>query len=85
MPGGFAAVICAEGRYAQAVRLCAAAAAMREQAQAPLLQSERETPEQTIATAKAAMKESAFGDEWTNGMRLTFDQAIDYALSDAYG
>src|SRR5712691_12520239 len=82
---GFAAVICAEGRYAQAVRLCAAAAALREQTQAPLPQAEREELEQTLTTAKAAIKEPAFGDEWTNGMRLTFDQTIDYALSDACG
>src|SRR6266566_5501122 len=80
---GYAAVICAEGRYAQAVWLCAAAAAMREQTQTPLPPAEREALEKTIATAKAAMKEPAFGEEWTVGARLTHDQAIDYALSDA--
>ena len=80
---GFAAAICAEGHYAQATRLCAAAAALREQTQTPLPPAEREALEQTIATAKAAMKEPAFGEEWTVGAALTHDQAIDYALSDA--
>lgn len=80
---GFAAVICAEGRYAQAVRLCAAAAAMREQAQAPLPQAEREVFEQRVATARAALDEQIFAREWTIGAALIHDEAIDYALSDA--
>ena len=81
---GFAAVICAEGRYAQAVRLCAAAATMREQAQAPLPQAEREVLEHTVATARAALDEQIFARDWTAGAALKYDEAIDYALSDAY-
>ena len=80
---GFAAVICAEGRYVQAVRLCAAAATIREQSQAPLPQAEREVFEHTVATARAALDEQTFAHDWTLGAALGHDEAIDYALSDA--
>lgn len=80
---GFAAALNTEEQSAQATRLCAAAAALRGQAQTPLPPVEREAFEQTVATARAALKEPAFGEEWTIGARLTHDQAIDYALSDA--
>jgi hypothetical protein len=77
---GFAAVACAEGRYAQVTRLCASAVALREQA--PLPPAEQEAFEQTIATARAALDESNFVKEWNTGTRLTHDEAIDDALSD---
>jgi len=80
---GYAATICAEGHYTQATRLCAAAAALREQAQTLLLPAEREAFEQVVATARAALDESGFVKEWTAGAALTQDEAIDYALSDA--
>ena len=80
---GFAAALTAERQYAQATRLCAAAAAMRQQVQTPLPPAERDAFEQTIATAKTALGEPAFGEEWNTGARLTLSQAIDYTLSDA--
>jgi tetratricopeptide (TPR) repeat protein len=82
---GFAAIICAEGRYAQAVRLCAAASTMREQAQAPLPQAEREVFEHTLATARAVLDEASFKREWNVGTLLTNDEAIDNALSEVSG
>src|SRR6266849_5269502 len=80
---GYAATACAEGHYAQATRLCAAAAALREQAQTLLLPAEREAFEQVVATAKAALDEPGFVKEWNTGTTLTQDEAIDDALSDA--
>jgi len=80
---GLAAALSAERQYAQAARFCAAAMTMRKQVQTPLPPSERDAFEQTIATAKAALGEPAFAEEWTTGTELTQDQAIDYALSDA--
>jgi tetratricopeptide (TPR) repeat protein len=80
---GFAAAACAEGHYAQATRLCAAAAALRGQTQSALLPAEREAFEQVVATARAALDESAFVKEWNTGTRLTQDEAIDAVLSDA--
>ena len=79
---GFAAVICAEGRYAQVVRICAAAATMREQAQARLPQAEHEVFEHTVATARAALDAASFVREWNVGTLLTKDEAIDNALSE---
>jgi len=80
---GFAAAICAEGHYTQATRSCAAAATLREQTQTPLPLAERETFDQVIATARAALGEFAFVREWNAGTTLTHNEAIDDAFSDA--
>jgi predicted ATPase/transcriptional regulator with XRE-family HTH domain len=80
---GYAVVACAEEQYAQATRLCAVAAILREQTQTELLSAEREACEQIVARARATLDERAFEEEWATGIRLTHDQAIDYALSDA--
>jgi predicted ATPase/transcriptional regulator with XRE-family HTH domain len=78
---GYAAAACAEGHYAQAIRLCAAVAALREQTQTALLPAQREAFEQVVATARAALDEPAFEREWRTGTALTQDEAIDEALS----
>jgi hypothetical protein len=64
---GYAAAACAEGHYAQATRLCAQASTLREQTQATLLPVEREAFKQVVATARAALDESAFVREWNTG------------------
>jgi tetratricopeptide (TPR) repeat protein len=79
---GFAATICTEEHYAQATRLCAAAAALREQTQTLLSPAEREAFEQVVATARTALDKPAFVREWNTGIMLTQDEAIDDALSD---
>ena len=79
---GYAAVLSAEGHYTQATRMCATAAALREQIQAPLLQAQREAFEQTVATARAVLDEASFTREWNAGTVLTQDEAIDNALSE---
>jgi predicted ATPase/transcriptional regulator with XRE-family HTH domain len=79
---GYAATVCAEGHYAQTTRLCAAAAALREQTQTELLPAQREAFEQVVATARAALDEAAFVGEWNTGTTLTQDEAIDDALSE---
>jgi hypothetical protein len=81
---GYAAALCAEEHYAQATRLCAAAVALREKVQTPLPPAERETFEQTITTSKAVLDEQTFALELAAGAALTQEEAIDYALSDAY-
>ena len=80
---GLAATLCAEGRYAQTAHVCAAATALREQAQTPLPPAERGPFEQVVATAKAALGEPAFAEQWTAGTALTQEEAIAYALSEA--
>jgi len=77
---GLAATLCAEGCYKPATRLCAAAAALREQAQTPRLAAEREAFEQTIASAQAALDEATFQAEWGTGSAYTPEAAIDDAL-----
>jgi tetratricopeptide (TPR) repeat protein len=79
---GIAATMCEEGRYEQATRLCAAAAAIREQTQTPLLPVERETFEHAAATARVALGEQVFAREWRAGAAYTYDEAIEDALSD---
>nr|HET6901195.1 tetratricopeptide repeat protein [Ktedonobacteraceae bacterium] len=79
---GYAAVLSAEGHDTQATRMCAAAAALREQTQAPLPQAQREAFEQTVTTARAALDEASFAREWNAGTVLTQDEAIDNALSE---
>ena len=79
---GYAATMCAEGHYAQATRLCAAAATLRQQAQTQLPPVEREAFAQVIATAKAALDTPTFVREWNTGTTLTQEDAIDDALSD---
>jgi predicted ATPase/transcriptional regulator with XRE-family HTH domain len=80
---GLAATLCAEGHNEQATRLCAAAGALREQAQTPLPPAEQEAFEQVVTSAQAAVGKEAFEAEWTIGAALTQDEAITYALSDA--
>jgi hypothetical protein len=55
---------------------------LREQVQTPLLVAEREAFEQMVATAKGALGESAFTEEWRIGAAFSIEEAIDYALSD---
>ena len=80
---GLAATLCAEGRYEQTTHLCAAAAALREQAQTPLPPAEREAFEQTVSRAQATLDEVAFAAEWTAGTALTQEAALAFALSEA--
>jgi predicted ATPase/transcriptional regulator with XRE-family HTH domain len=80
---GLAATLGAEGCYEQAARVCAAAAALREQAQTPLPPAERGPFEQVVATTRAALGEPAFAEQWTAGTALTQEEALAYALSEA--
>jgi hypothetical protein len=78
---GLAATLCAEGNHAQATRLCAVAATLREHAQTPLPAEERTAFEQVMAACKAALGEPSFAGEWAEGAVLTQDDALTYALS----
>jgi tetratricopeptide (TPR) repeat protein len=77
---GFAAVLCVEGHYAQATRLCAQASTLREQTQTLLPLAEREAFEQMVAGARIALDEPAFAREWNTGTTFTQGEAIDDAL-----
>jgi len=79
---GYAAALCAQGRYRQATCLCAAAAALREQAQTPLPPDERDAFEHVVTTVKATLDEPSFNTLWAVGASMTHEQVIDYALSE---
>jgi predicted ATPase len=76
-----AVTLCAEGKYPQAARLLAGAAALREQAQAPLPPAEREVIAQAVAAVKEALAEQTFSREWLAGSALGVDEVVAYALS----
>jgi tetratricopeptide (TPR) repeat protein len=78
---GLATTLCAPARFAKATRLCAAAAAMREQAQTPPSSEERAVFEQVVEANKTALGEAAFAAEWMRGAVLSLTEAIDEALS----
>ncbi len=78
---GYAAVLCAQGRYTPAIRLCAASAHLREEAGTPLPSAEKESFEHTVGKAQEAMPPAVFKQEWQAGTSYENDQAIDYALS----
>jgi predicted ATPase len=73
---GLAAVACALGQAERAVRLCAAAAALREAIGAPLPPAERATYERTVATARTRLDEVTFATAWEEGRAMTLEQAI---------
>jgi predicted ATPase/DNA-binding XRE family transcriptional regulator len=79
---GLAATVCAEGHFTQATRLCAAAATLRTQAQAPLPPAEREAVELVVTTARVALDLPAFEREWNRGTLLTQEEAMEEALAD---
>lgn len=78
---GLVATLCAESRLAVATRFCAAAASWRISAATPLPPAEREAFASVLATAKAALGQSAFRAEWAAGAALTQEMAIAEALA----
>jgi predicted ATPase/DNA-binding XRE family transcriptional regulator len=79
---GCAALLCAEGGVVPAVRLCAAAASLREHADTPLPDGERRAFEQVLARARALLGQPAFSQEWALGAGLAQERAIAFALSE---
>ena len=77
---GIAAVADAEQRHAHATRLCAAAAALRAAAHTPLPPAEQEAVDKVVMTARAALDELTFDEEWRIGSTMPPDAAIAYAL-----
>ncbi len=77
---GFAVAACAEGRYGQAARLCAAAVALREHAAMPPPPAEADAVEQVVTSARSALGPSYFDKEWQTGTALTQEAAISEAL-----
>jgi hypothetical protein len=77
---GYSALLGGEGRHAPAARLCAAAATLREQANAPLPAPERVAFEDTVNRAREALGAAQFTAEWSMGSSFTQAMAIAEAV-----
>ena len=72
-----------QGRHARWVRLWSAADALRKQIGAALHPNEQPRYDQEIAKARQDLGEAAFAAAWDAGRAMTWEQAVEYALSDA--
>jgi hypothetical protein len=79
---GLAAAHLSEGHYEESAWLCAAAAALRVQAHAPLPKPEQEAYDQTVAAVRAALEDAAFAAAWASGQTLSLDELVARALID---
>src|SRR5205807_4455271 len=72
---GLAVVVAEQGETTWAVRLLAAAAALRDSLGAPLPPVSRADYERSLAAARAQLGEQAFAVAWAEGQSLTWEQA----------
>jgi predicted ATPase/DNA-binding CsgD family transcriptional regulator len=78
---GLGRVAAARGELKRVARLCGAAAALREEIDAPLPPVARAEHDRTVAAARAALGEDTFATAWAEGWAMTPEWAIEYALS----
>jgi hypothetical protein len=67
----------------QSARIFGAAEAVRETLSAPMFSSNRQFYDRGVATLRAKLDEAAFAAAWSEGRRMTLDQAVAYALNQA--
>jgi hypothetical protein len=77
---GSAAVAEAHGQMEQTARLFGASEAVREKLGTPLPASYRANYERTIAALAAQVDEEQMEKWWAEGRKMSFEQAIEYAL-----
>jgi predicted ATPase len=77
---GLAAAHLGEGHYEESAWLCAAAAALRVQALAPLPKPEQEAYDWTVAAVRDALEDAAFAAAWASGQTLSLDEVVARAL-----
>jgi predicted ATPase/class 3 adenylate cyclase/DNA-binding NarL/FixJ family response regulator len=80
---GFAAVSSVQGHAEQALRLAAAAAALRQAISAPLSPAEQAQLERWLVLARQALSETTRTAAWEAGRAMTLEQAIASALEPA--
>ncbi len=73
---GLAFVVAEQGETSWAVRLLAAAAALRDSLGAPLPPVSRADYERCVAAARAQLGEQAFALAWAEGQSMTWEQAL---------
>ena len=75
-----AEVACSRGQLQRAAQLFGAAEAMREAIDASLPLTDRGNYDNTVAATRGGLPPEAFAAAWARGRRMTFEQAIAYAL-----
>ncbi len=75
---GMAAVGCRNGEFTHAVRLDAAATALRATLGAPLTPVARARHDEAVATTRQALGKTAFAAAWAEGGALSMEQVITY-------
>jgi DNA-binding CsgD family transcriptional regulator len=73
---GLAVVVAEQGETTWAVRLWAAAAALRDSLRTPLPPVYRADYERSVAAARAQLGEQAFAVAWAEGCGMTWEQAL---------
>jgi predicted ATPase/DNA-binding XRE family transcriptional regulator len=79
---GIAGAAAEAGQLACAVRLWAAADALRASMGIPMAAADRDEYEQRIRAARASLDAATWAALWADGQALTLDQAITYALDE---
>ncbi len=82
---GFAALAASEGQDARAVRLCSAAAALRNASGAGIVRGDRERQARWLPAARDRLGEADAAAAWAVGQATTLDQAVREALTDPVG
>lgn len=77
---GLAGLAAAENQPTRALRLFAAAQALREEIERPLEPAEIAYDERDIESVRAQLDESAFEAAWAEGLAMTLEEVIAYAL-----
>lgn len=80
-----AGIALGQGHTMQAVRLLAAASALRRVHRLPGYTAARCFYDHTLAAARAQLSANAFAAAWAEGQALTLEQAVAYALSEGDG
>lgn len=76
-----ATIAVAQSDHTRAARLLGAADAIRKSIDIPLAPTERFDHAQTVGTARSELGEAAFTTAWSEGLEMTLDHAVDYALA----
>jgi predicted ATPase len=69
------------GQTERATKLCGAVSALLKAIAARLVSPEREMHEHTVTALRAHLDEAPFSKAWAEGMTMTMQQAIEYALA----
>jgi DNA-binding CsgD family transcriptional regulator/tetratricopeptide (TPR) repeat protein len=77
---GFAGLAGAKGQGARAARLWGAAEALRSNIGAPLPPEPRPYYERSMAAARARLEEGTWEAAWKQGMAMSLEEAVEYAL-----